>query len=535
MIWDGKIVLVNPPTVVGAASYLAPPIGLLQVAAALQYSYPQSEIAILDLALELAEGNLSTGPMLPSESADLLFEQAANTYAFSVQCFNLPLAIAIAKRLKATLPDCRIVFGGHHATLLGDRIVKSFDCVDEVVCGSGEVAIAPNAGNWVKPAFHLSGPLERYANVSRLPTGIIELSRGCPFRCTYCSIPDAFGRTVRHKPLELVRDEIETWLGAGFINLHLVDDILTVNSAYVAALTKTLRPYTDRLSWSAMTRADLVDADILRDLGSAGCDGLLYGIDSGSPATLSLIQKRAIRYPEKRDLVRWHQEARIYPTYYFLTAVPGESEADIRATLIEAAKLSVLDPGSCRINAVRLVPGTPMTESLIDRLDINLDSPYADTLMETVGNDCDEVWSLVKHHPTLFSTYFSVPTNLGIETTNFLARFGSALLERAPLSIAWLATSADAIGLLSKLALSCKKNDTVEVVMDQMGKIFEASSDSLAEMLRFERWRGEARSNSEDVLFSRVSYSAAAEAFVSEGMNAKTTLSQEARLFRISA
>jgi len=528
-----KVVLINPPTVIGSASYLAPPIGLMQVAAALERACPHSDIAIVDLSLLLAEGLLHAGSELPEQAANVLSSLKAGTYAFSVQCFNLPIALAIARRMKTRLPRCRIVFGGHHATMLADRLQSSFDYVDQVICGPGEEAILPDARErWFSPAFHLAPDMRRYSRVSRVPTGLIEISRGCPFNCTYCSIPGAFGRSVRHKPISMVLDEIECWLQAGINNIHFVDDVITVNRKYALSLAASLKRYEGQIRWTAMTRIDLVDEHLLSELGNAGCNGILYGVDSGSELTLTRIRKGARKYPDKRLLDGWHKLARINPTYYFLIDVPGETISDIESTVLEAAKLSALDPGSCRLNTVRLVPGTPLVEGLSERLTLNLESPYAKTLLASVGRDCCEVWDLVRSQPKIFSTYYTGSADRIIG--NFLARFGSELLERIPVSMAALASSGTMYEVLEDAANKSNGDEAIEQIISWLADIV-APKSTTRELLQFEQWRTSPDPNLESILLSRVDYSEAVATVISGGADYEMCLAQDERLYRVAA
>lgn len=523
----------NPPTVIGRSSYLAPPIGLMQVASSLEAAYPGTRLSLVDLALLLAEGKLSTGPELLERAAEVLLSLDALTYAFSVQCFNLPIAVALARRIKRERPRSTIVFGGHHATMLADRLRQQFDFIDTVVSGPAEETLLPSAASkWVRPAFHLAPDLHRYSAVSRLPTGLVEISRGCPFNCTYCSIPGAFGRRLRHKRLNMVLDEVEVWLKAGITKIHFVDDVLTADRKYCLSLARALRPY--RVQWSAMTRVDLIDGEVLCELAECGCGEILYGIDSGSASTLDRIRKRARRYPDPQQLDLWHKRAGIHPTYYFLLDLPGDTQADFTATVMAAAKLSVLDPGSCRLNMVRLVPGTDVVEGLSRDLVPNLASPYAETLLSTVGPDCEEIGDMIRAAPHIFSTYFSAGDGHNTCLNNFLAKFGADLLEQVPISIAALATSGklhDAITSTIANRPDCASADDAIERLIQFAKV---ESEIAAELLKLESWRARCVSP-EDVFLSRVDYPTAIHAIIS-GTNAYADcVDQDSRLYRVAA
>lgn len=532
-MWNGRIALVNPPTSIGSAAYLAPPLGLAQVAAALERRGWGTRVDILDLALELGEGTLPVGPDLPAIATERLLAGSYNIYAFSVQCFNLPVAAAIATRLKRLAPHAKIVFGGHHAGLARDEILACLT-VDDVLVQSAEQEILREDGCILPPALHKLPDLSRYRALSPHPTGLVETGRGCPFDCSYCSIPAVFGRGRTQKPVAGVMAEINAWRRAGFNAVHLVDDTFTRNVRRLEPLLVALNEIEPDFAWTAMTRADLVNPELLSRLGRSGCVGLLYGIDSGSPDALARLSKRAVHYPDIAELALWNLEAGIAPTFYFLIDLLRDTIADLETSLTQAARASIVDPGSVRLNLVRIVPGTRLAREAGGKLLTNFDAPYADTLRATVGDECDEVWSLVARYPHVFSTYFAATAPAGRAAANVLGRYGSGLIEAFPLTFFEICTARCLEPVLRGFAdrVGAARNLPAEQITEALAEAVGAISEAGSEFLAYERWRasGEAR-----CLSSRVDAARSRRAAIVGGSAIQDTLLPEPRLYRVAA
>lgn len=487
---SGRVALVQPPLAVGDSYHLTEPIGLLQVGAALRET-GVCDIRLLDLSLEFAEGTLPAGPEVASAAMQRLAEVDADTYAFSVQCVDLPLALAISRRLKSIRPNARIVLGGHQASLLSDALTARFEYIDEVVTGVGESHLGIPPERWLEPAYDLAPDFVRYARVSRQPTGLVEVGRGCPYDCTYCSIPRAAGRRVTLKPVAQIMSEIDVLAARGYRHVHLVHDTLTLNRQFVSSLTEALAAREGNLTWSGMTRADLVDPALLARLAHSGCQSLLIGVDADSDDSLRLINKRARRYPHLVDLAAWHLDAGIAPTFYFLVDLPGDTRGAIELSLRKAAAMSVIDPGCCRIQGPRVVPGTPLASRCGLTLRLDRDSPYAQWLVATTG-DSGEPWDLIAGHPDIFSTYYKAAGPLSHSTASALSWVGTRLFESMPITLTALGEQGRILDFFDELGRYAFGRGwalwTPGMLADALDAYLRDSAADLIDAVRFEQW-----------------------------------------------
>ncbi|UIK08977.1 B12-binding domain-containing radical SAM protein [Neorhizobium galegae] len=444
-------------------------------------------LEFLDLALELNEGKLPYGESLPIVAAQRILAGDFDVCAISVQCFNFPLVEAIVAHVKRGEKPPRIVYGGHHVALLSEEL-KAECLADHVSSKTVEVELGVK-GNALRPPEHWLAPSpERYAAVSKNPTGIIEIGRGCPFDCEYCSIPRVFGRRLSFKAARDISSEVQFWLSHDIRHLHLVDDTFTADRRHVEEVLDALGPFAGTVTWSAMTRADLVDRELLTKLASAGCVSILYGIDAGNASTRRRMSKRASRYPELADLANWNVEAGISPSFYFLIDYVSDTVEDLYASLLEAARMSLVDPGSVRLNLTRVNPGTSLGETT-EVLVPNFDAPYADTLKATVGIGCDEVWRRIRDKPALFSTYYCPPSEIPRPILNALARYGNLLIAEFPLTFLDLVQSKNLLDVFSDLAnVPSLEMATADEIKAAFSSAVDRFSESGLEFLEFERW-----------------------------------------------
>lgn len=120
--------------------------------------------------------------------------------------------------IRTHLPETKIILGGnyvtlcpHHAENLGnDLLVRGTDLKPlwELL------DISPNLD---KPALWQIYP--------DLKVGVLKLSQGCPFSCTYCSVPQVYGKFIT-RPLERSLDELELLVHRGVENIAFYDDAL---------------------------------------------------------------------------------------------------------------------------------------------------------------------------------------------------------------------------------------------------------------------------------------------------------------------
>jgi radical SAM superfamily enzyme YgiQ (UPF0313 family) len=177
----------------------------------------------------------------------------------------------------------------------------------------------------------------------------MQISRGCPFHCAFCSVTAFYGHTYRLRPLEEVRREVELLLqGNEFI--FFVDDNIIGNPAYAMDLFSLLKDF--RVKWLSHASINIAENDsLLRKAAGSGCYGLFIGFESLSQKTLQSYHKVSNQVHRYRDLIRKIHDQGIGIEGSFIL---GSDEDDVSAfpqvmdfcegNRIDAAVFAVLTP-----------------------------------------------------------------------------------------------------------------------------------------------------------------------------------------------
>lgn len=143
----------------------------------------------------------------------------------------------------------------------------------------------------------------------------LQTTRGCPFMCRFCSVPDISGQSFRCKPIDRVIREIRALPRTGgpidrARPLYIVDDNFISRPSYTKDLLRALLPLRKQgliMDWSAETTLNVArDEELLDLLAAAGCTVLIIGFESVSEATLRDMDKGVnfcMTYQEAMDRI----------------------------------------------------------------------------------------------------------------------------------------------------------------------------------------------------------------------------------------
>jgi radical SAM superfamily enzyme YgiQ (UPF0313 family) len=312
-----------------------------------------------------------------------------NVVGITTMTSKYPMALRIAQMAKSLSRDIRVVVGGHHATIFGPRLVQDPN-IDFAVMGEGEMTFLELINRLDDPSPDFSRinglaykegtrsvtnpPRSLLSNLDILPIADRDLmindgyvsennlmtSRGCPFNCSYCGAQVIWKRKVRRRSVASVVREIEYFFRRGSSRaVQFWDDTFTSDRSYISELMSALRKF-DGLRFSCITRLDVIDSKTLAHLREAGCNLILFGIESGSDEILKRIDKRMTKEMIRQKTALVHA-AGIPWLGFFIMGYPGESQEDMLKTL---AFMKELNPDWAEINIFNPLPGTPIWNEL---------------------------------------------------------------------------------------------------------------------------------------------------------------------------
>ena len=249
---------------------------------------------------------------------DIDFSMKVDAVALSAKTSCAPHAYAVADEFRKR--GTRVIMGGIHASLRPDEALQHADCV---VTGEAEalwpLVVKDLEDGKLKQRYDTSGfpPMDKIPHAAWKASPYdqylmhqLQTTRGCPFRCKFCSVPDISGQDFRFKPVENVIAEIAGLpRGKGPIlksrPIYFVDDNFISRTRYTKDLLRAMVPVYQAgkiPSWSAETTLNVAQDEEMLDLfRDAGCATLIIGFESISEATLNAMDKPvnfSLTYPE---------------------------------------------------------------------------------------------------------------------------------------------------------------------------------------------------------------------------------------------
>lgn len=210
------------------------------------------------------------------------------------------------------------------------------------------------------PAYDLLPSLNPYYVTAPAgkPFTIMYTSKGCPFRCSFCTVA---GTAWRPRSAEKILEELKFLKQKYKVRtLSFFDETFTLDRKRVEKICKILIEEDLHIHWYCNTRAHLVDRDLLFLMRKAGCTGISYGIESGSQKILDYCDKN-LKVEQGKNAIRWAKEAGIKTFCSFILGLPGENWTTISETFRFVEETL---PTSAQFNVAVPYPGTRLFEQM---------------------------------------------------------------------------------------------------------------------------------------------------------------------------
>ncbi len=198
-------------------------------------------------------------------------------------------------------------------------------------------------------------------------------SRGCPYRCTWCS-HNVFGYSLRKRSPQHVLQELE-WLRRHYRFDHywFADDVFTIKHPWLFEMRDLLRAHPDlALPFECISRADRLTPEIVAALREMRCARLWVGAESGSQRLLDLMQ-RGVTREQVIQAIGWLKAAGIETGMFFMWGFMDEGFQDVLDTvsLVEACA-----PDTALTTLAYPIKGTVFHQALADGGQLGDDPPF---------------------------------------------------------------------------------------------------------------------------------------------------------------
>jgi anaerobic magnesium-protoporphyrin IX monomethyl ester cyclase len=188
-------------------------------------------------------------------------------------------------------------------------------------------------------------------------------TRGCPFRCEFCSNV-VFGGSYRERSPENVVDEIEQALALGYDRISFADDVFTMKPSRVLKICAEIQRRGLKFHWECLGRVDALDAPTALAMKRAGCMRIYFGIESGDDQILKLMNKHITRL-QAQAAVEAAAQAGLEVGAFFILFYPGETNETVLDTLHFTTTLPLDYLG---LTLPYPLPGTALYERVRERI-----------------------------------------------------------------------------------------------------------------------------------------------------------------------
>ncbi|MFH1538344.1 MAG: radical SAM protein [bacterium] len=336
-----SITLINPPApwLINQRSHH--PLGILALAGFLREN--GCEVVIADLAGE--------------DERDI---PESDCYGITAVTPQILIAEKICREIKKRNAGAVVILGGIHASVLPEETLGRFG-FDALVAGEGEGALLDIVsgrefsaiGNlaWrdggkitinskrplIKSLDALPFPAYDLIDVtSYSPTGIRNMmtmttSRGCPFRCAFCTHTYISGGKYRAMSAGRVVEEVEYIIDRfGITAFSFQDELFTANRKRFLELCDAFGRL--GIEWKFLSRVDRMDCDMMKAAVEAGAFQVSVGVESGSQTILDNLEK-GIKKEDTAKALAAAREAGIKTFAFMMVNCPGETDGTVEETI----------------------------------------------------------------------------------------------------------------------------------------------------------------------------------------------------------
>lgn len=389
-----RVLLINPPYSMEIGKdrketyeyAIIPPIGMLTIAGELEKN--NYIVDFIDAELEFLNDK---------QLVDKILELKPHVVGIYCITANFRRLVELSKQVKNKL-NSLIFFGGPHVWHNWFETIST-DAVDFAIIGeaektcvevlaklnnkeslkdikgiaykeNGEIVFTDtrpflkNLDEIAYPAFHLVD-INKYKpspqHILRKPFVPMMVARGCPFKCTFCYVPYLFEGTYRVRSVDHVIGEIKQLVEKhGIKEIQFMDDLFGANKRWLEAfLDKIIEEKID-ITWSCLTRIDVMDWELAKKMKKAGCWCIFFGMESLDQEVLDAINKRQT-VEQIRTAIKSCKKVGIQIRANFILGSPTETPEKAKKMIKELCKLN---PDYVKFNVMCPYPGTKIYDEI---------------------------------------------------------------------------------------------------------------------------------------------------------------------------
>jgi anaerobic magnesium-protoporphyrin IX monomethyl ester cyclase len=219
------------------------------------------------------------------------------------------------------------------------------------------------------PAYHFF-KMDRYTSLQPAMDRVegarsfsMMTSRGCPYRCTFCSQSIMPEKWRARSPQSVVAEFRHLIKDLGAQEIGVLDDSANINRKRLSEISQMLIDEgLNTVPWNMINgmRANLADKDMLSLMKRAGCIRSAFGVETGDEGMLVSINKNE-NLDQIRQAFKNAKEVGMETVAFFIIGLPGDTEETIERSIRFAIEL---DPLVANFSMMTPYPGTLVYEQI---------------------------------------------------------------------------------------------------------------------------------------------------------------------------
>jgi anaerobic magnesium-protoporphyrin IX monomethyl ester cyclase len=414
-----SVTLIRTPTVsrtgqitTDISAFGAPPLGLAYVAGALHHA--SYDVTVIDAVGEATQ-QCTEMPGVPLEVRGLTAPQIIaripkDAFLIGVSCMfsaDWWYCKRLLNAISEAFPGVPLILGGEHATADAKYILDSVPGLLACVCGEGEdtaveLADALQSGGDLQEVAGIvlrtkdgqtpTSPRKRNRRLDELPWPMWEklplenylvlgkgygvtrgrvvpmiASRGCPYRCTFCSNPSMWGKLWNVRSPECVVAEIKHNIEKyGATHITFWDQTMVIRREWIMEFAQMLIDEKLNIEWSVPsgTRSEAIDREVASIMLRAGCNKLSFAPESGSPEELKRIKKQ-VNLSRMLQTMRECSQAGMITKAHIIMGFPDSTFRDIFYDYVYMVKMAWAGVNDVPVYLFYPYPGSAIHDDLL--------------------------------------------------------------------------------------------------------------------------------------------------------------------------
>ena len=288
-------------------------------------------------------------------------EFSPNIVGLQILTPNRVSSFLLIEYIHEKYPDIRLVIGGIHASIMYRQLLEKHPFLLAVI-GEGELTFAELVDNLTQGKGELIGidgiaynngwkivktkTRELIGDLDILPypkhemffsgnrtSGCILTTRGCPFKCSFCSLDSISRRTVRFRSVGNVVDEIEYMIYRfpQMDSIWIHDDTFFIDNKRVIEFCDEILSRRIKMKFICSGRMKPLSTKMINKLEDAGFVKVMLGLESGNDKILEKTHK-AITKKDALNAFKMFSNSPIELHSFLIAGLPGENLETVMET-----------------------------------------------------------------------------------------------------------------------------------------------------------------------------------------------------------